>query len=38
MTDQLAELRRIAIVPALNEEETVGRVIDAREEVTKSAA
>ena len=26
--DQLAELKRIAIVPALNEEETVGRVID----------
>jgi glycosyltransferase involved in cell wall biosynthesis len=25
---QLAELKRIAIVPALNEEETVGRVID----------
>src|SRR5207253_11185011 len=25
---QLAELARIAIVPALNEEETVGRVID----------
>ena len=25
---QIAELRRIAIVPALNEEETVGRVID----------
>ena len=28
MADQLDELRRIAIVPALNEEETVGRVID----------
>ena len=28
MADQLADLRRIAIVPALNEEETVGRVID----------
>jgi glycosyltransferase involved in cell wall biosynthesis len=28
VADQLAELRRIAIVPALNEEETVGRVID----------
>jgi glycosyltransferase involved in cell wall biosynthesis len=26
--EQLAELKRIAIVPALNEEETVGRVID----------
>ena len=25
---QVAELRRIAIVPALNEEETIGRVID----------
>ena len=25
---QIAELRRIAIVPALNEEQTVGRVID----------
>src|SRR6266852_8935234 len=25
---QIAELRRLAIVPALNEEETVGRVID----------
>ena len=28
MADQLDDLRRIAIVPALNEEETVGRVID----------
>jgi glycosyltransferase involved in cell wall biosynthesis len=28
VADQLADLRRIAIVPALNEEETVGRVID----------
>ncbi|MFL5946114.1 MAG: glycosyltransferase family 2 protein [Gaiellaceae bacterium] len=28
MAEQLGELRRIAIVPALNEEETVGRVID----------
>ena len=28
MPDQLEELKRIAIVPALNEEETVGRVID----------
>ena len=28
MAEQLAELKRIAIVPALNEEETVGRVID----------
>ena len=28
MADQLAELKRIAIVPALNEEQTVGRVID----------
>ena len=28
MADQLADLERIAIVPALNEEETVGRVID----------
>ena len=25
---QVAELRRIAIVPALNEEETIGRVIE----------
>jgi glycosyltransferase involved in cell wall biosynthesis len=25
---QLAELRRVAVVPALNEEETIGRVID----------
>jgi glycosyltransferase involved in cell wall biosynthesis len=28
VAEQLAELKRIAIVPALNEEETVGRVID----------
>jgi len=28
VADQLADLKRIAIVPALNEEETVGRVID----------
>jgi glycosyltransferase involved in cell wall biosynthesis len=28
VADQLGELARIAIVPALNEEETVGRVID----------
>jgi glycosyltransferase involved in cell wall biosynthesis len=28
VADQLAELKRIAIVPALNEEATVGRVID----------
>ena len=28
MAEQLAELKRIAIVPALNEEQTVGRVID----------
>ena len=28
MTEQLGELDRIAIVPALNEEQTVGRVID----------
>ena len=28
MTEQLDELKRIAIVPALNEEVTVGRVID----------
>jgi glycosyltransferase involved in cell wall biosynthesis len=28
VADQLSELDRIAIVPALNEEETVGRVID----------
>jgi glycosyltransferase involved in cell wall biosynthesis len=28
VADQLGELQRIAIVPALNEEETVGRVID----------
>ena len=28
MAEQLADLKRIAIVPALNEEETVGRVID----------
>src|SRR6266498_1404530 len=28
VAEQLGELKRIAIVPALNEEETVGRVID----------
>jgi glycosyltransferase involved in cell wall biosynthesis len=28
VAEQLSELRRIAIVPALNEEQTVGRVID----------
>jgi glycosyltransferase involved in cell wall biosynthesis len=28
VTERLGDLRRIAIVPALNEEETVGRVID----------
>jgi glycosyltransferase involved in cell wall biosynthesis len=28
VADQLSDFRRIAIVPALNEEETVGRVID----------
>lgn len=28
MAERLAELKRIAIVPALNEEQTVGRVID----------
>ena len=28
MAEQLSELKRIAIVPALNEEQTVGRVVD----------
>jgi glycosyltransferase involved in cell wall biosynthesis len=28
VADQLSELKRIAIVPALNEEQTVGRVVD----------
>src|SRR5262245_65448663 len=28
LADQLGDLQRVAIVPALNEEETVGRVID----------